>query len=270
MDAFSSNEYPIVGSSLYAYPNENFVRGSTAAFATLHHCMLIKKVMGIGELLLRKTESSRMVAIVPQKEQLDDSMTIQVIPSGFLLVPLAFEDDNRAVPPVEEYGVVENSLVKAAEEIILHQNIKNSVEIGSSFANPALKSFWNLIESIALKRPLEEDKLNDDDTKLDQDGLMQVCGTYIRSFSEALPIDNDSSGTKKRSAETAIDDVGIDWVQEYLGDINGSSCMDTLASSQLKSYLRKYSLRLSGRKAELLERVKEHIRSRIDKNKSGD
>lgn len=270
MDVFSSQEYQIVGTSLYAYPNESFVRGSTAAFATLHECMLIKKVMGIGELLMRKTETSRMVAIVPQQEQLDDSMAIQVIPSGFLLIPLAFEDDNRAIPSVEEYGNIEESLVNAAEDVILHQNINNSVEIGSSFANPALKSFWNLIESIALQQTLEEEESNDDDTKLDHDALMQVCGPYIRSFSEALPSDDDFSGPKKRRSEEILDDTGIDWIQEYLGDIDGSCPMETLATSQLKSYLRKYGLRLSGRKADLLQRVKEHIRSRIDTMNSGE
>ena len=268
MDIFSSQEYQIVGSSLYAYPNESFVRGSTAAFATLHECMLIKKVMGIGEQLLRKTETSRMVAIVPQKEQLDDSMA-QVIPPGFLLIPLAFEDDNRAIPPVEEYGEIEESLVNAAEDVILHQSIKNSVEIGSSFANPALKSFWNLIESIALKKALEEDNSSDDDTKLDHDGLMQVCGPYIRSFSDALPFDDiEFSATKKRGAEFILDDT--EWIQEYLGDTDGSCQMEKLATSQLKSYLRKYGLQLSGRKAELLDRVKEHIRSRIHKINSGE
>jgi hypothetical protein len=127
-----------------------------------------------------------------------------------------------------------------------------------------------LIESSALQQTLEEEESNDDDTKLDHDALMQVCGPYIRSFSEALPSDDDFSGPKKRRSEEILDDTGIDWIQEYLGDIDGSCPMETLATSQLKSYLRKYGLRLSGRKADLLQRVKEHIRSRIDTMNSGE
>jgi ATP-dependent DNA helicase II len=269
IDVFSSNEYLIIGSSLYAYPNESFIKGSTAAFATLHECMLVKKVMGIGELLTRNSESSRMVAIVPQKEEVDDSIATQVIPPGFVLVPLAFEDDNRDVHPIRECGEIEEALVKAAENIVLHQNIEKSVDIGSSFANPALKSFWNLIESIALKKELlEESESNIDDTKLDQDALMQVCASYIRSFSEALPLDDDFSGTKKRNVDAILDDS--DWEQEYLRDTDEYSHMDKLDVSQLKSYLRKHSMRLGGRKAELVARVKEHIQSRVNTNKSSE
>ena len=52
--------------SYFAYPNEEKVTGSGDAFAALLASMLRKEVIAIGELLLRATASSRLVAIVPQ------------------------------------------------------------------------------------------------------------------------------------------------------------------------------------------------------------
>ena len=91
------------------------------AFATLYAAMLRKNVLGIGELLQRINATSRMVAIVPQEEELSEDGMIQEVPPGFLLIPLAYEDDIRAIPETPETGDYEagSELVSAAEGFIL-------------------------------------------------------------------------------------------------------------------------------------------------------
>ncbi|CAB9529796.1 X-ray repair complementing defective repair in Chinese hamster cells 6 [Seminavis robusta] len=57
--------------SYFVYPNEDAIEGSTAAFAHLHQAMLKKKVVGIGELLVRHSATSRLVAIQAMEEVMD-------------------------------------------------------------------------------------------------------------------------------------------------------------------------------------------------------
>ena len=73
--------------SYFAYPNEEKVTGSGDAFAALLASMLRKEVIAIGELLLRATASSRLVAIVPQAEYHSEDGR-QTKPPGLLIFQL--------------------------------------------------------------------------------------------------------------------------------------------------------------------------------------
>jgi len=254
------HQYPLIDRSLFAYPNEEFVKGSKSAFATLHSSMLKKKVLGIGELLQRVTATSRLVAIVPQEEKLysDEGFVEQDKPPGFLLVPLAYEDDIRAIPETGDH-VADEAMVTAAECMIRNLQSNNMI-IGESFENPALKTFWNYIESVALGTPLEEKDSDDDDTKLDTAGILSAGGRQIDAFKVSLPDDEVVVKERKRKAvPTKSDNSGIDWFQEYEQD-----SFEELTVDELKAYLRSAGERVGGRKVDLIERIKDHIRIRID------
>ena len=158
-----------VDKSIFVYPNDKVVKGSEKAFATLHKSMVKKQIMGIGELLLRVSSTSRLVAIIPQKEEYeqndDEESYTQISPPGLLLVPLAFEDDMRVLLDTHNFEA-SKEMVHAAMELIRHQNIEDSIEIGQSFENPGLKNFWNLIEAVALDIGEENDSDDEDGTKM--------------------------------------------------------------------------------------------------------
>lgn len=258
----------MIDKSMFAYPNNNIVEGSKAAFATLHASMIRKNVMGIGELLLRVTAMSKLVAIIPQKEERfdeqvgDDEEIIshQVAPPGFLLIPLAFQENMRALPRKHNY-VPEKNMVDAAKDLIRHQNLEGSIEIGQSFENPVLKKFWNYIESVALGTPLDED-VADDDTKMNVDEILAFAGDKIHAFKSTIPKEEVTVASKvlprkrKTAKELPPDETGIDWTHEYEMDT-----FHELTIVQLKSYLKSVGEPISGKKNDLINRIKDHFES---------
>jgi ATP-dependent DNA helicase 2 subunit 1 len=255
------HQYPLIDRSLFAYPNDDLVKGSRVAFATLHAAMLRKNVLGIGELLQRINATSRMVAIVPQEEELSEDGMIQEVPPGFLLIPLAYEDDIRAIPETPETGDYEadSELVSAAEGFMTKLRLENVV-IGESFENPALKVFWNYMESVALGTLLGENDPDEDDTTWDVDAILSVCGGEIETFKQLLPEDEVIVKERKRKVTTVrADETNIDWFHEY-----EENTFEDLTVEELKAYCRSQGEKVGGRKVDLIQRVKDHIRSRID------
>ncbi len=261
----TTTELAFVDKSMFAYPNNCYVKGSKTAFATLHASMLNKNVMGIGELLLRVTALSRLVAIIPQEEgghveedcSEGEQVPSQISSPGFLLIPLAFEDDVRSLPRQHDF-VPNNNMVEAAKELIRNIDIGEDIEIGESYENPAMKTFWNYIESVALGTPLEEEFSDDDDTKMNVEGILAAAGEEINAFKATIPeskIESKLPTKRKAKLESVPDETGIDWNREYEMDT-----FHELRVEELKSYLRSYGERVSGRKDELIERIKGHIR----------
>eukprot|EP01083_Nonionella_stella_P246296 855276_1 len=184
-----------------------------------------------------------------------DGPYVQITPPGFLLIPLGYEDDIRAIP---ENGIhtAEESLVHAAENIVKNQMIQVD---NLSFDNPSLKVFWNYIESVALGdrlRDLDDDDYVDD-TQLNVEGILASCGVQIDAFRDALPEDEIES--KKRKVAKLVEDTsGIDWHEEFENDTLGELRLD-----DLKMYLRSVGERVSGRKMDVIDRIKDHIRAGI-------
>ncbi len=259
------NCFKLTEKSYFAYPNDFMVKGSKTAFATLHASMVRKNVMAIGELLLRVTASSKLVAIIPQKEERvvedvgdDEEIYSQACPAGFLIIPLAFHENMRALPKRHNH-TPDRNMVDAAKDLIRHQNIEDSIEIGQSFENPVLRRFWNYIESVALGTALQEDFAEDDDTMMNVDDILAVAGDKIYGFKNTIPQDFEDEvenklPRKRKAADEFPDDTGIDWIHEYKSDT-----LHELTVAQLKIYLKANGVGVSGKKNDLIEKVKSHI-----------
>ncbi|XP_029325383.1 X-ray repair cross-complementing protein 6 [Mus caroli] len=87
--------------SLFVYPEESLVSGSSTLFSALLTKCVEKKVIAVCRYTPRKNVSPYFVALVPQEEELDDQ-NIQVTPGGFQLVFLPYADDKRKVPFTEK------------------------------------------------------------------------------------------------------------------------------------------------------------------------
>ena len=252
------HQFPLIDRTLFAYPNDDLVKGSRAAFATLHASMSRKNVLGIGELLQRVTATSRLVAIIPQEEVLFEDGE-QEKPPGFLLIPMAYEDDIRAIPENGDHDA-DPDLVSAAEGIMQMLNLDENIIIGESFENPVLKTFWNYIESVALGTPLVENDADEDDTQWDEAMIISRCGNQINTFKQLLP--EDEAVVKERKRKTVAvkaDETGIDWFREY-----HENSLEELTVEILKAYLRSQGERTGGRKSDLIDRINDHVQARID------
>jgi ATP-dependent DNA helicase 2 subunit 1 len=257
------NAIPIthtVDKTYFIYPNDEGAEGSTDAFANLHAAMLRKKVVAIGELLTRVTTSSRMVAIFPQAERLDDEGD-QVTPPGMIVVSLPYEDDVRKMQQENEEDAATEDLIQEAIDLIRHQRL-DDIEIGVNFENAAIQRFWNYIEAVALETTIPTKEQFE--TELNEEEVMKVAGAQIKAFRDSLPEDvkvvkkSRAAPRKRKAAEAVPDESGVDWAHLYTAD-----SLDSCKVDALKSYLRSVGARMGGRKEELVFRVSKSISERL-------
>lgn len=245
-----------VENSFYLYPNDEKVKGSTAAFANLHAAMIRKGVLAIGELMTRVTATSRLVAIFPQKEEYlreEDGGGLET-PPGMVAYVLPFEDDVRALEPDAGAVDADKTPVQAATDLI------NAMNFGDGFSldylkNDSLAHFYTYLESIALETtlPTPEQSLN----QITDEDVRATAGEQIDAFSASLPDDVvPVKEPKKRKREP--DETGCDWLFLYRSN-DIASCTIPM----LKSYLKSCGEKTSGKKADLVERVSLSIGARI-------
>jgi len=263
----------------------------------LYGSMIRKGVYGVGELLKRVNYTSRLVAIIPQKEERmvvsnaneiisnasGNDRTEQVTPPGFIITPLPFEDDVRTIPPPSRDCIMcENDewlpLRRAAKDLIKRQEMEG-IEWGYSFDNPSLRRFWGYLESVALGGGgLFHSTIADNDNGEDDFGneigisesmVLEHAGEQIEAFLNALPQDDEYNGNKvavggsmkRKLLDKWLGDDGdiTDWISLYKSGEMAACCRN----DDLKGYLRRFGLKISGNKVELLERVSNHIESCI-------
>ena len=158
-------------------------------------------------------------------------------------------DDQKIVPG----NIASAELVNAAANLIGRQSI-SSAEIGEDFENAALTEFYSYLKSVAFDTIKEE---NNYDTIVDSNIILKIARKEILHFNSSLPTDikkSKVSTSRKRTRKIVPDDSGIDWIELHRTDEIGLCTVDSL-----KKYLRSVGLAISGRKDDLVERVKESL-----------
>lgn len=263
--------------SYYVVPSNDDDGSSRNAFSHLHDAMRRRRVIGVGELLTRATTTSRLVSVAVRDD--DDEAP------GWIVTPLPFADDVRRVDvdvdeafpfsrPLREDDVV----ARAAAEVVQRQKPTEKVAWGEDFRNPALRRFWNYIESVALGGTTsyegneeDEDENDEDDTLLDEKAVLEVAGPQIETFMNALPpspvlSSSTTTTTTKRSRKTDLprDAVGLDaWMLENFRLDVTMSVLEQCGMDDLKNYLRFVGAKVGGKKKELMERVRSNVENRV-------
>lgn len=98
----------------FIYPDESNIKGSTKLFIALLSKCLEKEVMAICRYIPRENISPKLVALVPQEEELNE--LLQVTPNGFHVIFLPFADDFRtALPLAREHSVADEEMIAKAK-----------------------------------------------------------------------------------------------------------------------------------------------------------
>ena len=233
------------------------VKGSRAAFSALHQSMKNKNALMLGEVLTRKTATTRLVAAWALDEQTepgedDDDEEYMVRPPGLLVIILPFQ--NEIKKPISDVAtrstepLASESLVEEAKAIVNKLTI--APKLGTHFKNASLELFWDKLEELALNhRKVQEN----DETMMTREDVVTRVGDHLDRFMELLP-DDPVPVKKKRERELVPDDSGVDW-QEAYADGQLESCK----VDELKKYLRSVGEKTSGKKAELIERMIPHL-----------
>uniref|UniRef100_A0A2I3SP19 Ku domain-containing protein n=1 Tax=Pan troglodytes TaxID=9598 RepID=A0A2I3SP19_PANTR len=138
-------EHHYLRPSLFTYPEESLVNGSSTLFSALLIKCLEKVVIALCRYTPRRNIPPYFVALVSQEEELDDQK-IQVTTPGFQLVFLPFADDKRKVPFTEK--------VMATPEQV--DNMKAIIQKlcftyrSDSFENPVLQQHFGNLEPLIL------------------------------------------------------------------------------------------------------------------------
>ncbi|KAG2424501.1 hypothetical protein HYH02_015171 [Chlamydomonas schloesseri] len=254
-------------------PDERSGPGSTASFIALWRAMLSQDRIALCR-LKRGASAPRHVALVAQDEQLSE-YGMQTEAPGMYLIHLPFADDIRH--PEAAVGLPNPTLDEAQEGAAAALIAALSLAGGggdagaaaeeeevfdpSQVQNPWLQRHMTVVESLALSEPIPEWDPQRDDGTLPRRELWEgaAAAAAVQAFREAFP----QQGTKRKpaaaaraakAAEAADAYDAVDWA-----GLLRSGGIKKLKMDELKTYLRKHQLKLTGKKEELLDRVTSHL-----------
>lgn len=244
--------------SYFAYPDDKVVEGSVEAFAHLHQSMIKKNVVGIGELLSRRSGTSKLVSITAFRADFDDEDELeQKCPPGWLVSQLPFENElNECVGDLStQEGFEVPSEVKSATAAVvskLFNTYGDDWDVATnSFANPYLQRYWDYLEAKALQKDLP---MEDDERYVlahpEEEDEMEELRQLAEALNAALPEDAPKP-SKKRTLKA---DDNTNWAAEMKG-----GKLELYTCADLKEALAEFGKKKTGKKEILIQRLKDAI-----------
>lgn len=235
--------FHILKHSFVCVPNEEACAGGSDAMVHLHARMLHKKVVGIGELLYRSGAVSHLVVLEP--------LPMNDVHGLLRLVRIPFEEEVRAMVPdkasevfaAKGESIASDAMIEAAVNLVERWHLQ--AQVGEDFENPAIETYWDYVESVALEEEVKAKRYFD--TEIDPQLVENLAGKEITSLASLLPEDEVFQPSKRKvSTMIETDDTGIDW--EMLHEQgNLSQC----TVSQLKKKLGAHGMKKTGNKSEV-------------------
>ncbi|KAG1842502.1 SPOC like C-terminal domain-containing protein [Suillus subalutaceus] len=243
--AFEDN----VKHSVFIYPDELKYSGSKRTFAALLKKMIEKKKIGLVLALTRRNAAPVFCAMLPQAESCEEGGWNE--PAGFHLIPLPFADDIRAAP-LETAFRAPDELKDAARVWIDKLCVKDGAYPPDSNPNPALAYHNAQLQASAFREEFDPEAF-EDLTRPKYDMIHKRAGNLMKQWKRALLTDESANIVpvttgSKRKADVSVDEAEIRSKHE-------AGALAKLRVDQLKDFLKSKSQPVSGKKAELIERV---------------
>ncbi|XP_060244941.1 X-ray repair cross-complementing protein 6 [Meriones unguiculatus] len=243
--------------SLFVYPEEALVNGSSTLFSALLTKCVEKEVMAVCRYTARKNTPPYFVALVPQEEELDDQ-NIQLTPAGFQLVFLPYADDKRKVPFTEK--VMANPKQIDKMKAIVHK--LRFTYRSDSFENPVLQQHFRNLEALALDMMESEQVV--DLTLPKAEAIKKRLGSLAAEFKELVyPPGYDPEGTVSKRKQ---DDEGstnkkpkVELSEEELKAHVVKGTLGKLTVPMLKEACKACGLKSGSKKQELLDALIRHF-----------
>lgn len=243
--------------SLFVYPEESLVNGSSTLFNALLTKCLEKEVMAVCRYTPRQNTPPHFVALMPQEEELDDQK-FQVSPPGFQLVFLPYADDKRKVP-VTEKVLANPEQVDKMKAIVQKLRFKYKSD---SFENPELQQHFRNLEALALD--LMEPEAAVDLTLPKVEAMDKRLGCLVDEFKELVyPPDYNPEGKVPKQKQ---DDEGsrskrpkVELSEEELKAHVSKGTLGKLTVPMLKEACRVCGLKGGLKKQELLDTLTRHL-----------
>uniref|UniRef100_A0A8C2P6X7 X-ray repair cross-complementing protein 6 n=1 Tax=Capra hircus TaxID=9925 RepID=A0A8C2P6X7_CAPHI len=243
--------------SLFVYPEESLINGSSTLFSALLTKCLEKEVLAVCRYTPRQNTPPCFVALVPQEEELDDQK-IQLAPPGFQLVFLPYADDKRKVPFTEKV-MANPEQVDKMKAIVQKLRFKYRSD---SFENPVLQQHFRNMEALALD--LMEPEQTVDLTLPKTEVMDKRLGSLVDEFKELVyPPDYNPEGkvTKRKQNDESSGSKRpkVELSEEELKAHVSKGTLGKLTVPALKEACRMYGLKGGLKKQELLDVLTEHF-----------
>ncbi|XP_039991332.1 X-ray repair cross-complementing protein 6 isoform X1 [Xiphias gladius] len=184
--------------AVFLYPEEDEVKGSACLFSALLTKCSERNVFALCRCISRRNYPPRFVALVPQREEVDEGK-VQITPPGFNIIFLPYADDIRTMDP-PQCTVASQMQVDKMKAIITKLRFKYRSD---AFENPVIQQHYRNLEALALDMVAPEEIEDLIMPKVDQ--IDHRLGPLVQEFKDLVyPADYNpetKSAAKRKTAD---------------------------------------------------------------------
>jgi len=199
-----------IESSYFLFPDESSVKGSRVLFKSILDDMSKKGLVALAKFVKNKITEPRLCIIVPQCEEIDESINQQISPAGFNLIFLPFLDDIRSPPleiPTSIETRVNESMIGAAKNIIDHLHFQHGYSFKDNLSSIAIQKFYSSLQAVALQSVVEDIDIPTDTLAMNQTSLpkddIDVFTSILRIQAEKVVKEKKPRAPPKPKGESA-------------------------------------------------------------------
>lgn len=266
-----------VKKSMFIFPNETDFTGSTRVFSALWQKLLTDKKMAIAWCIPRSNSTPVLMAIIPSAPKDDDNSTTPFLPAGLWLYPLPFADDIRENKK-EKTMKCSPALIDMMRPIVTNLSLPKALYNPLRYPNPALQWHYRILQTLALNEGVPEHPEDATVPKFKQ--INKRVGGYIADFIEHVDQEANAlqvSRAVKREAEEDADEprpakkakaapavkkgagAGGNMDTAKLKAAHDQGKLGKLTVAELKEILQLKNLSVTGKKADMVERLEEWV-----------
>lgn len=261
--------------SYFLYPSDRTIKGSQFLVSVLWRQMLQQNQIAIVRVRFRRYSHPRLAALVPQEEKKNQSSQGLGEPCGFRLIWLPFAEDIRKEWR-NQYPKWNNlpskQCVQAAMNLISKLSIPSYQP--TNYSDPDIQQYYNGLQALALNQsnlPQVKDTLDVDDVQMAnvakkqlQEWSQYVHEEPIGIMKQEKTCSSSQQSTvihnmEKNRAKQYLEELELDW-KALAADYSGNG-LEKQNMTTLKMFCTAHDLKKSGRKAELIERIREYLQT---------
>lgn len=261
----------------FIFPSEEHYVGSTRVFTALWKKLLKDDKIGVAWAVTRANAKPALFAIVPSRNRGEEDSGTPFLPAGLWLYPLPFADDIRSPPDIPEPVQASDELAEKVKIITENLWFPSRIYDPSKYPNPQLQWHYKILQALALQEEVPEQA--EDLTVPKYKAIGKRVGGHIRDW-ETL-VDEEVAHVKKASSGKR--EAGADEDEKPKKRVKteprssppppelsnaqlkaaGEKGLSKMSVPQLKAALKARDISVTGKKADLVERLDDWVAENV-------
>eukprot|EP00298_Acanthocystis_sp_HF-20_P008890 c17967_g2_i1.p1 GENE.c17967_g2_i1~~c17967_g2_i1.p1 ORF type:complete len:596 (-),score=249.07 c17967_g2_i1:21-1808(-) len=262
-DAKRLKDYHNITHSYFVFPSEKIISGSSKSFFAFHSQMLKQNKIAICKLVKSETSRPKLVALVPSVKSMNPDNDIILSHEGMHMIVLPWANEIREPPIPPPMSDITPQQQQAADDLV--DSLKMKQFSSDLFSNPAIQKYYACLQAMALGQSGVEEV---EDDLVPNSAALHHANRQITNFREAffgdensyeakLAVTRTTKSTTSRAPRPLLGDDGkYDW--RGLAERDQLSLLSVV---DLKIYLTENRLPASGKKQDIINRIKAHLMS---------